>query len=145
MTKIDSDGDLIVARKKSGCIEIEHLNSTNLLLVGLQVWRGAFVLADFLFHHCRTFANKHILEVGSGVGLSSIAAAVFTTERVICTDIDIGGILNVIRSNVARNTGLTGNVNKVDVMELDFKNSNWPSELQEAMKQTDVVIAADGE
>lgn len=68
---IDADGDLIVERRRRGVIQIEHQQSTNLSLVGLQVWRGALLLGDFLLHNRWTFENKRILELGSGVGLSS--------------------------------------------------------------------------
>lgn len=135
----------MVKRRQRGCIEIEHLNSTEMMLVGLQVWRGAFVLADFLFHHRHLFANQHILELGSGVGLSSIAAAIYTKKSIICTDIDIGGILALIQDNVKRNMTITGNENRVKVMELDFKNLNWCAELQNCVGQCDTIIAADGE
>lgn len=142
--KIDSDGDLEVKRRKREFIRIEHFQSTDLRLVGLQVWRGALILADFLFHHRHEFANKHILEVGSGVGLSSIAAAIFANKQIVCTDLDIGGILNLIRANIKRNANLMGDEDKIDVMELDFKSTEWSMELREVVRQTDVIIAADG-
>lgn len=142
-TKVDSDGDLIVQRRKRGSIEIEHLKSTDLRLVGLQVWRGALVLADFLFHHRQQFANSYVLEVGSGVGLSTIAAAIYSRKRIVCTDIDIGGILNLIRGNIKRNASLIGGP-KVDVMELNFNDTDWSNELRDVVRQTDLVLAADG-
>lgn len=74
---VDSDGDLIVRRKRRATIAIEHKKSTDLTLVGLQVWRGALVLADFLFHNRKKIATKRLLELGSGVGLTSIAAGAF--------------------------------------------------------------------
>lgn len=143
-TQIDSDGDLIVQRKKRSSIEIEHLQSTNLDLVGLQVWRGALLLADFLFHNRIELSDKYILEMGSGVGLTSIAASIFTKKRIICTDIDIGGILKLIRGNVNRNVALMSDNNRIDVMELNFNNHQWTANLMNAMKKTDVVLAADG-
>lgn len=142
--RIDADGDLEVKRRKREFIRIEHFQSTDLRLVGLQVWRGALILADFLFHHRHEFANKRILEMGSGVGLSSIAAAIFAKKRIVCTDIDIGGILNLIRDNIKRNAGLMSNEDKIDVMELDFNSTEWSKELCEAVRETDVIIAADG-
>lgn len=45
---IDEDGDLIVERKRSASIKIAHQLSTELKFVGLQVWRGALILADFV-------------------------------------------------------------------------------------------------
>uniref|UniRef100_A0A182SGD3 Methyltransferase-like protein 22 n=1 Tax=Anopheles maculatus TaxID=74869 RepID=A0A182SGD3_9DIPT len=68
--KLDKDGDLDVERKRKGAIEIEHRKSTRLDLVGLQIWRGALLLADYIMHNERKFKNAHILELGSGVGLT---------------------------------------------------------------------------
>ena len=52
--------------------------------MGLQIWRGALLLADWLLYNRETFKEGHyILELGSGVGLSSIVAAMFTP--VFCT------------------------------------------------------------
>lgn len=48
----------------------EHLKATDLTLVGLQVWRGALLLADYIFHNRNEFEDKQILELGSGVGLT---------------------------------------------------------------------------
>jgi predicted nicotinamide N-methyase len=63
----------------------EHSYSTTLDLVGRQIWRGALLLADFVLHHGPSLLQGHtVLELGSGVGLTSIVAAMFATE-VICT------------------------------------------------------------
>lgn len=58
----------------------EHKASTTLKLVGLQVWRGALILADFILHNNDIFHDKNVLELGSGVGLTSIAAALYAKE-----------------------------------------------------------------
>lgn len=65
-------------------IFVEHSKNTILELVGLQVWRGALLLADWLIHNSHKIpANKKILELGSGVGLTSIVASIYAP--VICT------------------------------------------------------------
>lgn len=51
---------------------IEHHKATDLTLVGLQVWRGALLLADYIFHNRNEFHDKRILELGSGVGLTGV-------------------------------------------------------------------------
>lgn len=143
---IDEDGDLIVERKRSATIQIAHHDSTELALVGLQVWRGALLLADFLLYNRFKFADKCILELGSGCGLTSIAASIFSETDVICTDIDLGGILDVIKSNVELNKGLKNPRACIKVMELDFKKSDvWSTELRSALVQAEIIIAADGE
>lgn len=81
---LDDDGDFILKRTRKGFIEIEHKRTTVLNLVGLQVWRGALLLADFIITNRKQLANKKILEVGSGVGLTSIVAGKYCKE-VICT------------------------------------------------------------
>lgn len=53
--------------------------------MGLQVWRGALLLSDYLLHlGPEKLKNSTILELGSGVGLTSIVASKFA-KNVICT------------------------------------------------------------
>lgn len=141
---IDADGDLIVERKRLDVIKIAHQDSTDLSLVGLQVWRGALLLADFLFHNRRTIGNKRILELGSGVGLTSIAAGIFSQTQITCTDIDLGGIIKLIKSNVDLNKNLLNRQATINVMELDFKKLNWSDELKKIVSEAKIIIAADG-
>lgn len=51
---------------------LEHRKATDLTLVGLQVWRGALLLADYIFHNRVEFKDKRVLELGSGVGLTGM-------------------------------------------------------------------------
>ena len=67
----------------------EHQNATTLDLVGEQVWRGALFLADFILHYSDIFRGKHVLEVASGVGLTSVVAAMLATKVTVT-----GGIIN---------------------------------------------------
>lgn len=65
------------------CI-LEHSKSTVLGLVGLQIWRGALLLADWIICNRKTFTETSVvLELGAGVGLTSIVAAMYCP--VICT------------------------------------------------------------
>lgn len=144
---IDEDGDVIVERKQISTIKIAHQESTELALVGLQVWRGALLLADYLFHNHKrgNLTDKCILELGSGCGLPSIAAAILGDTEVICTDIDLGGILGVIKSNIELNKHLFNHRASIKVMELDFKKSmTWSADLARAVAQAKIIIAADG-
>lgn len=54
-------------------------------MVGLQVWRGALALADFVLDKGQELLlGATVLELGSGTGLTSIVASMFAKE-VICT------------------------------------------------------------
>ena len=119
-------------------IELESYGETNVDLVGLQVWRGAFFLADFIIMNSDQFVGKHVLELAAGTGLTSIVATLVGKEQMhtksgslICTDVDRGPILPLIRRNFQRNSITTGS-NEVDqtgyarlpvkVAEIDFFN-----------------------
>ncbi|XP_046659695.1 methyltransferase-like protein 22 [Homalodisca vitripennis] len=138
----DEDGDLVVIRKKNNekVIKIEHSTATPLRLVGLQVWRGALLLADYVLHNAQALSQSTVLELGSGVGLTSIVTSL-VARRVICTDVDLGGILNLITANIELNAELVRA--PVSVMALDFFQEDWSEELTAVVGQTDLVLAAD--
>ncbi|XP_020815875.1 methyltransferase-like protein 22 [Drosophila serrata] len=139
----DSDGDLEVPRPRRGVIELEHSEATELRLVGLQVWRGALLLADYLFAKRLEFAEQTIMELGAGVGLTSIAAGIYNAGKVYCTDVDLGCILKLIRGNVERNSQLlTG---QVSVLEFNFltPRGEQSKELLKAIDDSDIILAAD--
>ena len=115
-------------------IEIESHLETDVELVGLQVWRGALFLADYIIMHSSLFAGKNILELAAGTGLTSIVAVLSNQKYMsegngylICTDVDKGHILSLIESNFQRNSidctqTLLSKHNslKVKVAEIDF-------------------------
>lgn len=140
----DDDGDALVNRKRRGAILIEHRTLTELKLVGLQVWRGALVIADFLFDNHKEFSTKNIIELGAGVGLSSIAAAIHSKGSVVCTDIDIGGILPLIQRNICRNESLIPKSASVKCLELNFAHRKWTEPVHKSVQNADIILAADG-
>ena len=71
------------------CIMLEHSLSSSVDLVGLQLWRGALLLADFILAHPDIFKNRNILELAAGTGLTSVIAAIFG-RQVTVTDVDRG-------------------------------------------------------
>lgn len=139
----DSDGDLEVPRPRRGVIELEHSEATELRLVGLQVWRGALLLADYLFFKKTEFSGQNVMELGAGVGLTSIAAGIHNPGKIFCTDVDLGCILNLIRGNVQRNSQLLSA--DISVLEFDFltPRDQQPQELLKAIDSSDIVLAAD--
>ncbi|CAH2981427.1 unnamed protein product [Chilo suppressalis] len=139
--KFDEDKDLDIERPQKEIIKIEHSARTELALVGLQVWRGAFLLGDLLIHLgiSGKLSGKTVMELGAGTGLTSFVAALYA-KKVLCTDMDIGGILKLIKLNAKYNSKFIKSEFKV--MHLDFKDK-WSQDLANEMKRVDVVIAAD--
>ncbi|XP_013146756.1 PREDICTED: methyltransferase-like protein 22 isoform X2 [Papilio polytes] len=138
----DDDDDLDVERPCKASVKIEHSSKTKIALVGLQVWRGAFLLGDLLIHLGLNgkLKGKTVLELGAGTGFTSFVAALYA-KKVICTDIDLGGILELIKLNAKYNNELIKSQFKV--MPLDFKEIEWSRKLMQEIKQVDIVIAAD--
>ncbi|XP_043465601.1 methyltransferase-like protein 22 isoform X2 [Leptopilina heterotoma] len=136
----DEDGDLIVDRVQKGTLLIEHHISTDLHLVGLQLWRGAFLLADYILSNSNQFENKIIMELGSGVGFTSIIASIIA-KKIICTDINEGEILKLIAKNFKNNKKYVRS--KVDIKEMNFLDLNWSQQLCEDSKTVEIILAAD--
>ncbi|XP_039755985.1 methyltransferase-like protein 22 isoform X2 [Pararge aegeria] len=140
--QFDEDSDLDIERPQRNVIKIEHSSKTNISLVGLQVWRGAFLLGDLLIHLGLNggLSGKTVLELGAGTGLTSFVAAIYA-KKVVCTDIDLGGILELIKLNAKYNSKLIKSQFKV--MPLDFTSTDWNVSLLDEIKRTDVIIASD--
>ena len=120
--------------------ESEHHTSTELQYVGLQVWRGALLLADYILSNPDLFKDKVVLELGAGVGLTSIVAS-FLAKKVICTDIDVKGLLKLIHRNFMRNKAYIKS--KVDIKGLDFLNLKWPTFYKKRIDEPAIILAAD--
>ncbi|KAF8658508.1 hypothetical protein HU200_058963 [Digitaria exilis] len=139
---VDEDGDLVLDRRRRRkkyarsdyhVLTIQHGVTSSLKCVGLQVWKAALLLADFVLHKSFTSSNFDgvtAIEVGAGTGdnpwfclvgltLARVARRVFVTDR--GTD-----ILDNCTANVRMNSGkLKFDEAKVCVRELDWKMS-WP-------------------
>ncbi|XP_077131370.1 methyltransferase-like protein 22 isoform X3 [Ranitomeya variabilis] len=66
-------------------IKIEHTMATPLEDVGKQIWRGAFLLADYILWQQDLFRGCTALELGAGTGFTSVIMAT-VAKTVICTD-----------------------------------------------------------
>lgn len=65
-------------------------------------------------------------------------------QKVICTDINIGGILDLIRKNLLLNRHYQQKNTKIEVFELDFFANQWDEKLEHEIKNVDICLAADG-
>ncbi|XP_044038112.1 methyltransferase-like protein 22 isoform X5 [Siniperca chuatsi] len=95
-------------------IRIEHTMATPLEDVGKQplqmdtqthqlhmVWRGAFLMADFILSMPAMFRGGTVLELGAGTGLTSIIMATIA-KTVYCTDVG-EDLLSMCKRNVTLN------------------------------------------
>ncbi|XP_019620861.1 PREDICTED: methyltransferase-like protein 22 [Branchiostoma belcheri] len=165
---VDEDGDLVLQRRKTNCTEMEvhiqHAMATPLDTVGLQVWRGALLMCDFILHNQDVFKSHSILELGGGVGLVSIVAGAVGASKVYCTDIG-DRLLELCRENVSRNEHLFQPlsasdkkvvVKRLDWLEEEFQKvdetekscvkslSEWTkADLEDLEKNVDIILAAD--
>ncbi|BES90884.1 Putative methyltransferase [Nesidiocoris tenuis] len=136
----DEDGDIVPPRLSHHSLTIEFSRSTVIPLVGLQLWRGALLLADYILTHRDEFENKNVLELAAGVGFTSIVAGTIA-KRVTCTDISTGGILELIQRNLDRNRNLVKASSFV--LEFDFYADEWSTSLEQNVKQAEIILAAD--
>ena len=119
----------------------EHSLSSSVELVGLQVWRGALLLADYLLAQPSLLAGRHVLEVAAGTGLTSLVAGLFA-RTVVSTDVDRGDILPLLTRNAGRNREALAGCD-FRVTELDFFWESWPEELRRQAVRSEVILAAD--
>ncbi|XP_073246498.1 methyltransferase-like protein 22 [Porites lutea] len=152
----DEDGDLSPPRKHaklgdSDVITIEHSLSTPMKDVGLQVWRGALLLSDFLVYNEERYNPCIALELGAGLGLCSIVLG-RVAKKVFCTDLR-ENILRCCQNNITANSHLFKyGYDVVAVRKFDWLASGlptgegdfcWTKEDQEVLKNVTVVVAAD--
>lgn len=134
-------------------IRIEHTMATPLEDVGKQVWRGAFLLADFILSRPLMFRGATVLELGAGIGLSSIIMAT-VAKTVYCTDVG-EDLLSMCKRNVTLNkhmmepTGGEVRVRQLDWLQRDLCTDadvefSWTEEeVADMYNNTSVIIAAD--
>jgi predicted nicotinamide N-methyase len=107
---------------------------------GLITWDGSVVLAKYLEKNAQKLVSgKRILELGSGTGLTGIAAVFLGAKNVLLTDLSY--TLNQLNYNVAANCNADElRDNAVVVAELDWaREDTYPS----PFIIFDTVVAAD--
>ncbi|TDH03490.1 hypothetical protein EPR50_G00163340 [Perca flavescens] len=134
-------------------IKIEHTMATTLEDVGKQVWRGAFLLADFILSEPLTFRGATVLELGAGTGLTSIVMATIA-KTVYCTDVG-EDLLGMCKRNVTLNrhmiepAGGDVRVRQLDWLQHDLCTDDdvefrWTEEeVADLYNNTNIIIAAD--
>ncbi|XP_035850730.1 methyltransferase-like protein 22 isoform X2 [Sander lucioperca] len=134
-------------------IKIEHTMATTLEDVGKQVWRGAFLMADFILSEPLMFRGATVLELGAGTGLTSIVMAT-VAKTVYCTDVG-EDLLGMCKRNVTLNrhmiepAGGDVRVRQLDWLQHDLCTDDdvefrWTEEeVADMYNNTNIIIAAD--
>ena len=101
-----------------GVITIRHGLSTFMPDVGLQVWPGSLLLAEYLWAHAATFRDAVAVELGCGTGVTGLVLALLGVRRVWLTDCVVPVVHNVA-ANVQANAHVL-DTNRITVKLLDL-------------------------
>ena len=87
---------------------LNHLTSSRVDDVGLQLWTGCFLLADFVIYSRNSFKDVVILELGTGVGFVAVVFKYIVSNHLgmVYTDYK-DRIVNLAVENVERNSHLS--------------------------------------
>lgn len=66
---------------------------------GATVWPASIVLVKYLERQSQILRGKHVIDLGSGTGVTSIAAALLSARSVVCTDGE-ESVVRLARDNV---------------------------------------------
>ena len=156
-TTFDISTGLEVGGPEPQSITLEHCVSSSRDLVGLQLWRGAFLLADFLLSQPSLVTGRKVLELAAGTGLTAVTAGMMADtvtatggcdkccsrlDRFTFADVDRGEILALLERNGKRNKSSMATC-KWGVKEMDFFWDNWTDDIETVVGDSQVVLAAD--
>jgi len=133
----DVDGDLDPPRKRRRAIavRVEHALATPLADVGLQIWRGALLVADELARDVR-LPSRRVAELGAGTGAAALAAAALGARSALATD-GCAAAVSLAARNAARNGAC------VETALLDWGAYAADGGARDALGDADLLIAAD--
>ncbi|XP_012682605.2 methyltransferase-like protein 22 [Clupea harengus] len=136
----DDDEEEEEEATRQDVIRIEHTMATPLEDVGKQIWRGAFLLADFILSRPAEFEGVTVLELGAGTGLTSVVMAT-QAKMVYCTDVG-QDLLSMCQRNVTINRHLTeAKASEVRVRQLDWTGDDFCTDAEVAYAWTEDEVA----
>ena len=109
---------------------------------GMFAWPAANTLARFVVDRRHTLRNKEVVEIGCGVGICGIVAALAGARRVTLTDKDDDAILTNTRYNCLVN-GLEGSSSAVQVLPLEWTSAAYDPTVEAALHSASILLAAD--
>ena len=125
---IDSDGDILLERKKLTRLTIMHEGATTLHSVGLQIWPASILLGDFFLHESAAgrMSKGCVIELGAGCsGIPSLVMAKIRpsmTQPIFVTDAHEPS-LECLKVNLLAN----------GVSHLRIRKTDWMAEDEEIL------------
>jgi predicted nicotinamide N-methyase len=118
--------------------QLGELGATTEDTVGWDVWEGAtLLLCEYLVQHKELVRGKRVLEIGAGVGIVALVAAMCGAESVVISDYD-EGVLLIADANIQLN-----NMHNVcRTAKYDWANDTAPK-VPGAPAAWDVVLGSD--
>mmetsp|Transcript_29218 Transcript_29218/g.54211 ORF Transcript_29218/g.54211 Transcript_29218/m.54211 type:complete len:385 (+) Transcript_29218:66-1220(+) len=90
-------------RRSSVFVTISHKLSTGLEQVGMQLWRGALLLADYLLSREEEYwRGRTAVELGAGVGFVGVLLTLVPCRRIFLTDMS-ASMAELMDKNLATN------------------------------------------
>lgn len=108
----DEDGDLDFGEPILFTCRME----ASVLGTGTQLWRSSVFLAEFLISQPQSLSNRHVFEVGSGVGFIPIALSNLNMASITASD-SWPNSVDLCESNM-----LLNRLNSVQTMLFDWKD-----------------------
>jgi len=113
-------------------------NVTELSEVGMTVWDGSIIMNNYLERQFNKnpnyLADKRVLELGSGIGVTAIAAALLGA-KVTATD-NNSDVLEILKTNVK-------NVSHIVKHPITVTAFEWGSNLSQLNPPYDIILGAD--
>lgn len=107
------------------------------------VWDASIVLARYLIQQCQKYPDflkgKNVLEIGSGLGLCGMTAAVLGAKLVLMTDLK--DAVPLLEYNVEQNKGKFDKTTNIQVLEFTWSKEEAEKLMQD--KTYDYVLMSD--
>ncbi|OQR85023.1 methyltransferase-like protein 22-like [Achlya hypogyna] len=146
---LDDGEDMIVERKRvrwgENDIMLRTRSESTVDNSGVQVWRAAFLLGDFVMAHASQFTDETVVELGCGVGFVTLVLS-SVAKLVIATDSDVDA-LSLAETNLLHNLHGACRLRQMDWNCHGLPSSSaefgWSNRDINALRRARILVASD--